>query len=58
MFLFLLVFRLYEWSQREAYLLIAKRERDGLPLVDKNFIDPSKINLPSDEELGDTEVIV
>ena len=49
---------MFEWAQREAYLLIAKRERDGLPYIDKNFMDPEKINLPTDEELGDTEIII
>jgi len=37
---------------------IARREQLGLPLIDANFIDPSKIDLPSDEELGDFEIIV
>jgi NADH dehydrogenase (ubiquinone) 1 beta subcomplex subunit 11 len=30
----------------------------GLPLIDRNLIDPSKINLPSDEELGDAEIVI
>jgi len=46
------------WSQREAYLELARREKEGLPLIDANFIDPAKINLPTDEELGDFEIIV
>jgi NADH dehydrogenase (ubiquinone) 1 beta subcomplex subunit 11 len=46
------------WAQREAYLELARREKEGLPLVDANVIDPAKINLPSDEELGDFEIII
>lgn len=47
-----------DWAQREAYLQIRYREEHGLPLVDPNMIDPSKIILPTDEELGDTEIII
>ncbi|KAL6442406.1 hypothetical protein ACFW04_002562 [Cataglyphis niger] len=47
-----------DWAQREAYLQIRYREEQGLPLIDPNLIDPSKITLPSDEELGDTEIII
>jgi len=46
------------WEKREALLEIARREKLGLPLIDANLIDPSKIHLPSDEELGDFDVIV
>ncbi|XP_012534296.1 NADH dehydrogenase [ubiquinone] 1 beta subcomplex subunit 11, mitochondrial [Monomorium pharaonis] len=47
-----------DWAQREAYLQIRYREEHGLPYVDPNLIDPSKIVLPTDEELGDTEIII
>ncbi|KAJ8913619.1 hypothetical protein NQ315_013441 [Exocentrus adspersus] len=47
-----------DWAQREAFLELRRREQNGLPLVDPNFIDPAKINLPSDEELGDMEIII
>lgn len=47
-----------DWAQREAYLQIRYREENGLPLIDPNMIDPSKIILPTDEELGDTEIII
>ncbi|XP_020296473.1 NADH dehydrogenase [ubiquinone] 1 beta subcomplex subunit 11, mitochondrial [Pseudomyrmex gracilis] len=47
-----------DWSQREAYLRLRYREENGLPLIDPNLIDPAKITLPSDEELGDTEIII
>ncbi|GFQ64662.1 uncharacterized protein TNCT_712801 [Trichonephila clavata] len=47
-----------DWIYREAYLQMHRREKLGLPLVDKNYIDPEKIELPSDEELGDTDIII
>lgn len=50
--------RLYEWSQREAYLQLRHREANGLPPIDRNLIDPAIIQLPTDEELGDTEIII
>lgn len=46
------------WIQREAFLELRRREMAGLPAIDYNFIDPSKIVLPTDEELGDTEIII
>lgn len=33
-----------------------RRERLGLPLIDPNLVDPAKIDLPTDEELGDYKV--
>lgn len=49
---------LRDWAHREAYLELRRREKNGLLPIDPNFIDPAKIVLPSDEELGDTEIIV
>ncbi|XP_015183969.1 PREDICTED: NADH dehydrogenase [ubiquinone] 1 beta subcomplex subunit 11, mitochondrial [Polistes dominula] len=46
------------WAQREAYLQIRYREEHGLPLIDMNVVDPAKVILPTDEELGDTEIII
>ncbi|RWS29025.1 NADH dehydrogenase [ubiquinone] 1 beta subcomplex subunit 11-like protein [Leptotrombidium deliense] len=46
----------FEWAHREAYLELYRREKLGLPLVDKNLIDPSKIYLPTEEQLGDYPV--
>lgn len=46
------------WAQREAYLQLRYREEHGLPPIDMNLIDPAKIVLPTDEELGDTEIII
>lgn len=51
-------YNLKDWAQREAFLELRRREKAGLPLVDPNLIDPAKIQLPSDEELGDTEIII
>uniref|UniRef100_G3MLW2 NADH dehydrogenase [ubiquinone] 1 beta subcomplex subunit 11, mitochondrial n=2 Tax=Amblyomma TaxID=6942 RepID=G3MLW2_AMBMU len=47
-----------DWYEREAYLELERREKLGLPLVDPNLVDPSRINLPSEEELGDFEIIL
>ena len=48
--------RLHNWAQREAYLLLKEREDAGIFPISKDFIDPEKVNLPSDEELGDIEI--
>ncbi|EAT40260.1 AAEL008002-PA [Aedes aegypti] len=50
--------QLQDWSQREAYLELRRREAAGLEPISKDFIDPAQIVLPSDEELGDTEIII
>lgn len=47
-----------DWALREAFLELRRREQLGLPLVDPNYVDPSTVYLPSDEELGDTEIII
>lgn len=47
-----------DWAQREAFLELRRREASGLPLIDPNYVDPAKVSLPSDEELGDTEIII
>ncbi|KAI4485806.1 hypothetical protein M0804_006295 [Polistes exclamans] len=49
---------LASWAQREAYLQLRYREEHGLPLIDMNVIDPAKVILPTDEELGDTDIII
>merc|ERR1712055_714389 len=45
-----------DWAQREAYLEIKRRESLGLPYIDKNLIPIDPADLPTDEELGDTEI--
>lgn len=57
-FCFTIIERLTDWSVREAFLQVHRREKLGLPVIDKNLVDPSLIELPSDEELGDTEIII
>uniref|UniRef100_A0A023FNU9 NADH dehydrogenase [ubiquinone] 1 beta subcomplex subunit 11, mitochondrial n=1 Tax=Amblyomma cajennense TaxID=34607 RepID=A0A023FNU9_AMBCJ len=47
-----------DWIEREAYLELDRREKLGLPLVDPNLVDPSRINLPSEEELEGFEIIL
>ncbi|XP_030640545.1 NADH dehydrogenase [ubiquinone] 1 beta subcomplex subunit 11, mitochondrial [Chanos chanos] len=39
-----------QWARREAERLIVQREAAGLPLMDENYYDPSKIVLPSSEK--------
>jgi len=46
------------WANREAFLELHRREKLGLPLIDKNFIDPAKIKLPTEDEIGDQEIFV
>lgn len=45
-----------EWARREAFLRTHKREALGLPLIDPNVVDPDRIVLPTEEELGDYRV--
>ena len=49
---------LQNWAQREAFLLLKEREEAGIFPISKDFIDPEKINLPSDEELGDIDILI
>lgn len=50
--------RLQEWAQREAFLVLREREAAGLEPISPDIIDPKLVNLPTDEELGDTEIII
>jgi len=49
---------LKDWAQREAYLTLRHREAAGLALISKDYVDLAAISLPSEEELGDTEIII
>lgn len=49
---------LRDWSQREAYLELRRREAAGQDPICRDFIDPSLMVLPSDEELGEMEIII
>uniref|UniRef100_A0A8C6AJG8 NADH dehydrogenase [ubiquinone] 1 beta subcomplex subunit 11, mitochondrial n=1 Tax=Monodon monoceros TaxID=40151 RepID=A0A8C6AJG8_MONMO len=43
-------YRMQEWARREAERLVKYREANGLPIMDSNCFDPSKIQLPEDED--------
>lgn len=47
-----------DWVKRESYIELRRREAAGLPLIDKNLIPVEKIKLPTDDELGDTKIII
>lgn len=51
-------YSLRDWASREAFMELRRRESKGLPPIDANLIDPAKIKLPSDDELGDTEIVI
>uniref|UniRef100_A0A674IZP2 NADH dehydrogenase [ubiquinone] 1 beta subcomplex subunit 11, mitochondrial n=1 Tax=Terrapene triunguis TaxID=2587831 RepID=A0A674IZP2_9SAUR len=38
-----------KWARREAERKLKERERLGLPLMDSNYFDPSKLVLPDEE---------
>lgn len=50
--------QLQEWSQREAYIVLRDREAAGLEPIAADYIDPSQVVLPSDEELGQRDIII
>lgn len=50
--------RLRDWTQREAYIELARREALGLPAIDPNLVPPENVHLPTEEELGDFEIII
>lgn len=47
-----------DWAQRQGYLTLRQREAAGVDVISRHYVDPSTITLPSDEELGDTEIII
>jgi len=51
---------LKEWSHREAFLEMERREKAGLPYISKDYVDPKVVltHLPSEEELGDFKIII
>lgn len=51
-------FLMKDWAQREGFLELRRREAAGQDPVSPNYIDPALIELPSDEELGNTEIII
>lgn len=51
-------FQMRDWAQREAFLELRRREAAGEELLNPNYVDPATIVLPSDEDLGDREIII
>lgn len=47
-----------DWYAREAYLQVRRREVLGLPMVDKNYVDPATVRLPPEEELDNDDIII
>lgn len=47
-----------DWAQRQGYLALRQREAAGMEPISRDLIDPSLITLPSDEDLGETEIII
>ncbi|XP_007529696.1 NADH dehydrogenase [ubiquinone] 1 beta subcomplex subunit 11, mitochondrial [Erinaceus europaeus] len=39
-----------DWARQEAERLVKYREAHGLPLMESNYFDPSKIQLPADKD--------
>lgn len=50
--------QLRNWAQREGFLELRRREQAGLDLISPNYVEPANISLPSDEDLGATEIII
>ena len=48
--------RLQHWAKREAFLELERRHKLGLPYVNKDYVDPKQIDLPSEEELAQIDV--
>jgi len=51
-------FRLRDWTHREAYLDLDRRERKGQPAIDPYFVSPETVRLPTEAEIGDREIII
>jgi len=51
-------YKFRDWAKREAFLQIERSERTGSPLVNREYVDPKLIELPTDEEIGDQEIII
>lgn len=47
-----------EWAHREAYIVLRNREAAGLEPISPDYTDPATIVLPSDDKLGNTEIII
>lgn len=47
-----------DWAQREAFLELRRRERNGEPPISPNYLDPRKIHLPDEEDICDVEIVI
>lgn len=47
-----------DWAQREGFLALRQREAAGQEPISPDYIEPSLIALPSEEDLADTEIII
>lgn len=47
-----------DWCYREAHLELARRQAAGEALVNPDYVPVDKIKLPSEEELGDMEIVI
>lgn len=50
--------QLRDWAQREGYLELRRREAAGIEPINKDYVDVNTIQLPTDEDLGNTEIII
>lgn len=50
--------RMSNWAQREAFIVLRERELAGKDPIAANYHDPATVVLPSEEELGDVEIII
>jgi hypothetical protein len=39
-------------------LCLIEREKAGVPYIDRNYVDPANLELPTDEELNGAEVMI
>lgn len=58
MFAYMPDYNYKNWAEREAFLELRRREDLGLPLIDPNYIPLDSIKLPSEEDLGDIEIVI
>jgi hypothetical protein len=49
---------MHDWALREAYLEMHRRKKMGTEYVSRYYVDPSKITLPTEEELEGFEIII
>lgn len=52
--------KFYDWAYREAFIELARRKAldPHGPVVTRDYVDPKKIKLPTEEELKDVPIII